>query len=286
VSHRGPLAIHASQTVDRAACQAHGIDPDELTTGALIGVVDLAEIVALDAGSFASQQERHLAGGFFAPPEPGEMLFGWRLAEAHALPQPVVYRGRMGLFNVPDALLADALPVDGDLPRQHAAPEPFPEPVGDPRPFELRVIRAPSNKPHQPAYRVALYQRFVEPPPAQQRMEVGAPLQMRLVAELGGDRLKAIADQLLEALREDGYHATDLSARRRAPFYLSEEAGVRLGLLFLAVRPLAKLGRVERISLGLRGMTAEELYYWYSKCTNTPHAERGQKALRILLAEE
>ena len=67
---------------------------------------------------------------------------------------------------------------------------------------------------------------------------------------------------------------------------LSEKADVRLGLLFLAIKPITKMQRVEAISHGLRAMTNEEAYYWYSKCTTSPTADHAQKTLRVLLAGE
>jgi len=109
---------------------------------------------------------------------------------------------------------------------------------------------------------------------------------MQRVVKVGGGVLRAVADHILEALRRCGYKATDLSASRRAPFLLNEETGVRLGLLFLAIKPISKMSRVEAISDGVRAMTSEEAYYWYSKCTTGPTAERAQKALRVLLAGE
>ncbi len=54
---------------------------------------------------------------------------------------------------------------------------------------------------------------------------------------MGGSVLRAVSDQVLDALKRSGYRATDLGASRREPFALSEEAGVRLGLLFLAIKP-------------------------------------------------
>jgi hypothetical protein len=104
--------------------------------------------------------------------------------------------------------------------------------------------------------------------------------------ELGGSLLKAVADQVLDSLRQNEYKVTDLSLSRREPFVLSEESGVRLGLLFMAVRPITKMTRVEAISAGIRAMTSEELYYWFSKCTSVASAERAQKSLRLLLADE
>jgi hypothetical protein len=109
---------------------------------------------------------------------------------------------------------------------------------------------------------------------------------MQKLVEVGGSALRAVSDQVLDALKRSGYRVTDLSANRREPFALSEEAGVRLGLLFLAIKPITKMTRVEAISHGLRAMTSEEAYYWYSKCTTGPTADRAQKALRVLLAEE
>ena len=132
---------------------------------------------------------------------------------------------------------------------------------------------------------MALYQRLVVPPTAQRSLDAVAPVHLNIVSELEGNLLKAIADHVLEALRQNGYQATDLSANRREPFTLKEETGVRLGLLFMAVRPITKMTRVEAISMGIRAMTSEELYYWYSKCTSGATAERAQKALRILLAD-
>ena len=97
VKYRGPLAIHASQTVEREACLAHGLDPDQVTTGAVIGVVELAAIDELDAASYAARQAEHLADS----PWEGGPLYGWRLANPRPLAEPMPLRGRMGLFEAP-----------------------------------------------------------------------------------------------------------------------------------------------------------------------------------------
>ena len=293
VSHRGPLAIHAAQAVEEAACQAHGLAPGGLTSGALVGVVDLVEIIPLDEAAFQQQAGAHRAQGFFAPPPGGVVLYGWRLENPRPLPHPIPYRGRMGLFSVPDALLDEGRGSAGGEPA--AAAEPALAADWDARqPFELRVVpetHQAQETPGRAAYRLALYQRIVEPPPAQGRLTTAAPIEMRLVVELGGAALKAVSDQVLEALRGNGYAATELSPGRRQPFLLAEESGVRLGLLFLAARPVSRLERIEAISAGIRAMTAEELYYWFSKCAapgsgRAPACERAQKALRILLSSE
>lgn len=153
-------------------------------------------------------------------------------------------------------------------------------------PFELRVIPEADRDTGHFSYRLALYQRTPEPPTAQPTLDGQMLPNMERVVEIWGRGLKAVTDQILEALRDNGHRHTDLHAGRREPFLLNEESGVRLALVFLAVKPLTKMERVEAISQGIRAMTTEERYYWYSKCTIGPAAERAQKALRVLLAEE
>jgi hypothetical protein len=283
VNYRGPLAIHASQIVNEEACRAHGIRPEQLTTGAIIGVVELVGIELLDDTGFAKRKNEHLAEGLFKPP-----LYAWRLTNAKILPSPIPYHGRMGLFSIPDELVEQdtlAEPQIGEISPNLDAITSMVD--WDARfSFELRLIPEPANSTAQAAYRLALYQRIVEPPSAQYSLAATTPARMRMLVELGGSLLKAVSDQVLDTLRQNEYKITDLSLSRREPFILSEESGVRLGLLFMAVRPITKMARVEAISAGIRAMTSEELYYWFSKCTSTASAERAQKALRLLLADE
>lgn len=319
VKYRGLLAIHASQTVEREVCLAHCLDPDQLTTGAVIGVVELAAIDELDAISYAARQPEHLAhepfparvGAGLAPAQGGQpqgsapTLYGWRLANPRPLAEPMPLRGRMGLF---EAQLSSDSTSQGDASRSRPPSQSLPpqaetqstqadlakvvapfgrhrkEPMGT-KPFELRVLAVSTTDPGEPAYRLALYQRSVEPPPDQKGLYEPEPPASRRVAELGGSTLRAVADHVMESLRTNGYKPTELGAGRREPFSLTEESGVRLGLLFLAIRPITKVERIEVIAQGIRAMTSEEGYYWYSKCTGSPTAERAQRALRVLLAE-
>lgn len=282
--HRGSLAIYASQTVEKEACRAHGLDPDQLTTGAVIGLVDLVGVVELDQAAYTARESQHLSGRHFQGP-----MFGWELANPRPLATPAPTRGRLLLFDVD-------LPDPGIAPDQAAVqPEAQSNPHttinsdarwGNTLPFELRLVPEADPKTSQPSYRLGVYQRKLEPPSVQQSLYRQPPEQMVRVVELSGVALRSVADQVLEALRENGYKVTDLNTNRREPFALQEEWGVRLGLLFMAVKPVRKVNRIEIISAGLRQMTSEELYYWYSKCTSRAIGERAQKALRMLLAEE
>lgn len=292
VKYRGPLAIHASQTVEREACLAHDLDPDQVTTGAVIGVVDLVKIIELDAASYASQRAEHLAGG----PWDSGPLYGWRLANPRPLPEPVPMRGRMGVFEASIALglkspVETQSPLAADSAREssgllYGAARAMDRSQAA-RTFELRVLPIfAAAGPGEPPYRLALYQRSVELPPEQKGLYEPEPPTTHKIAELGGTTLRAVADHVMESLRANGYKPTELAASRREPFSLAEETGVRLGLLFLAVRLITKTDRIEVIAQGIRAMTSEEMYYWYSKCTGSPAAERAQKALRVLLAAE
>ena len=56
--------------------------------------------------------------------------------------------------------------------------------------------------------------------------------------------MRAIVDQVLATIKQAGYRPTDLARNRKVPFALSEELGVRLGLLMLAAKPLRKTSRM------------------------------------------
>jgi hypothetical protein len=271
-NHRGPLAIHASKTVERDACREHNLNPDDLDTGGVVGIVGLVDVIPLTETDYEIHRGEHLAGRSFQ-----ESMFGWILRDPQRLPQIAPVRGRMSLFNVDLEAAAQA------PPRPQPAVYPADADSGDPdRPFTLYVQpRAGAST----SYALTLVQRIVEPdldPFADRQPQAG----MTTIVTLNGDNLRAVADHVIEGLRQGGYKATDLSPERTRPFYLPEAVGVRLGLVLMAVKPLSKLKRVEAISYGIRQMPLEEAYYWYSKCTAADVAERAQKALRVLLAAE
>jgi hypothetical protein len=95
-SHRGPLLIHASLTVDSAALEDPRIlalPPHELILGHLLGVVTVLDCVRESRSRWA---------------EPG----AWKLLLANPRPllRPVPYRGQLALFEVNHALLRALLP--------------------------------------------------------------------------------------------------------------------------------------------------------------------------------
>ncbi len=106
------------------------------------------------------------------------------------------------------------------------------------------------------------------------------------VVKIWGSPFQSVLDVILETLKKNGYRTSDLRRTRQMPLSLDEISGVKLGLLFLALKPLRKPTRMEAVSRELKSMTPEEMYYWFAKLTRTECARRAGRALRILLSEE
>ena len=277
VRYRGPLAIHASQVIEKEACGRFEIDPNNLTVGAVIGVVELADILEVNEDDYNGRVVEHLNHRRYK-----EGLFGWQFESPKELAEPQMFKGRQGVFDIPDDLLKGHNKTERKKPSLYNI-----DGLWNPeKPFLLSVITEKREKNTKIPYRLALYQPVVKFQTKQKKHYSNKPPKMVKVVELGNQTLQAVADHVLDALRENDYKPTHLSPNRREPFALSEDSGVRLGLLFLTIKPISKMDRIEAISHGLRAMTSEELYYWYSKCTTRPAAERAQKALRVLLAAE
>lgn len=149
--------------------------------------------------------------------------------------------------------------------------------------FELRVIHPTyrqAGKPREDEYGLALYQQ-----PVRSRGRTAQSEAPRLVVRIWGTPFRATVDRTLATMRQAGYRASDLSKTRTASFLLDEEAGVRLGLLFIAAKPLRKSSRIDAISGAIWAMGPEEAYYWFSKCADGATGRRARRALRLLLAE-
>jgi hypothetical protein len=107
--YRGPLAIHASKTIEREACLRYGLDPGQLATGGVVGVVELIEVIPLAKVEYERRRAEHLTA------RPFEMgLYGWILRNPQPLPEIVPIPGRMRLFNVEFSLgQTDVAKADG-----------------------------------------------------------------------------------------------------------------------------------------------------------------------------
>ena len=227
--YRGPIALHAGGARRVRRIRQLGFVPEALTYGAVIGTATLAHVVPLDPDAWDATRAQHLHDG----PFPGGEAYGWQFTDARRLARPVPARGRRGLFDLDDALLDGHAYVD-EAPRAGVhEPAYDADHLDEARPFALFTIADGD------AYRVALYQharqRDAEQPALGDALAVPNAL---WGIELGGDALRAVSDRLLAALRTNGYRPSDLSRRPKTPFYLDEVTGLRLALVFLAVKPL------------------------------------------------
>lgn len=110
---------------------------------------------------------------------------------------------------------------------------------------------------------------------------VGRPKRQR-VGVLAGRPLAVAENDLQHLLGRAGVQELERSGRLE----LAEPLGARLGVLFLALRPLRRVERMVRLVEGVRQLADEEAYYWYAQCTAPGRAAKGRRALRILLAGE
>lgn len=64
---------------------------------------------------------------------------------------------------------------------------------------------------------------------------------------------------------------------------LSEGAGIRLTIAFLAMKRLQIYEKLTTVADSIARMSLEECYYWHAKC-RSPSNSNGVKALRVLLS--
>lgn len=102
------------------------------------------------------------------------------------------------------------------------------------------------------------------------------------VRGLSGARLRSLIQLLDVTLREADVDASEITSTGNATTLLHEEAGVRLTLGFVGVKPLQRVDRMRALARGIAQMSLEECYYWHAKC-RSPNTPNGEKALRILL---
>jgi hypothetical protein len=81
--YRGPLAIHAGNKIDPEICRRLGLDARKVKTGAILGTVELVDVVRDSDSRWAMKNHFH-----------------WVLADPKPLNEPLPHRGQMGLHRV------------------------------------------------------------------------------------------------------------------------------------------------------------------------------------------
>jgi hypothetical protein len=101
------------------------------------------------------------------------------------------------------------------------------------------------------------------------------------IATLSNSRQQAVHRLIRDILGDSGID-TDFVTRGKGSVVLSEGAGIRLSIAFLALKRLQKYDKLIAATDGISRMSLEECYYWHAKC-RTPSTPNGVKALRTLL---
>ncbi len=104
------------------------------------------------------------------------------------------------------------------------------------------------------------------------------------IRRLQGARLRSLLQLIDEVLRENNKNASNITGTGDSILLLREEAGIRLSLGFIGIKPLQRVDRMRSLSRGVARMSLEECYYWHAKC-RSPKSPSGAKALRTLLTD-
>lgn len=102
------------------------------------------------------------------------------------------------------------------------------------------------------------------------------------VGQLEGPRFQAILSVVRQSLAAVNVDPSALATTQGGDLLLPEDAGIRLALAFVGVKPLQRYDRMRAMARGVERMSIEECYYWHALC-RSPSTPSGAKALRTLL---
>jgi len=103
------------------------------------------------------------------------------------------------------------------------------------------------------------------------------------IATLSNSRQQTV-HRLVRNVLDDCGIDVDFVTRGEGSVVLSEGAGIRLTIAFLAMKRLQKYEKLTTVADSIARMSLEECYYWHAKC-RSPSNPNGVKALRVLLAD-
>jgi len=101
------------------------------------------------------------------------------------------------------------------------------------------------------------------------------------IATLSDSRQQAV-HRLVRIVLDDSEVDVDFVTRGEGSVILSEGAGIRLTIAFLAMKRLQKYEKLTTVADSIARMSLEECYYWHAKC-RSPSNSNGVKALRVLI---
>ncbi|MBL8783337.1 MAG: hypothetical protein JNJ59_00435 [Deltaproteobacteria bacterium] len=107
----------------------------------------------------------------------------------------------------------------------------------------------------------------------------------RRVAGLSGKNLEQVEYSVLKDLRASKIDPTRLGRGERGAWRLSEDAALRLGLLFRVLAPMRRRDSIGLCLAGIAGMAREEAAYWLGMAMHRKNPRRVLSALRMLLVD-
>lgn len=106
-TYRGPLAIHAAKRWtrdEREFAEMMGL-PTELPLGAIVAVGNLRSCLRTEAVFVSLSMQEESWGNY------SDGRFAWVFDDIRALPEPVLFKGAQGFFDVPDELFTSPVPL-------------------------------------------------------------------------------------------------------------------------------------------------------------------------------
>ena len=92
--YRGPLLIHAGMRINSGFARELGLNPEELTTSAFVGVAVLSDVRPYTREDSKLLKKKRAGGGWYPH------LFSWVLTKPRRISPPIKAKGRLGLFGV------------------------------------------------------------------------------------------------------------------------------------------------------------------------------------------
>lgn len=111
--HRGPILIHAGRRFPETARSLCTIEPfhsallragikgpAELPLGVILGTITLDDCLPTDQVTYQNPDQVEAQFGDFRPGR-----WAWQVSNPTPLPNPIVYQGVLGIFDVPDNII-------------------------------------------------------------------------------------------------------------------------------------------------------------------------------------
>jgi len=109
-SHRGLLAIRATTRVLPTLAQQYGLDPDTLAVGAVVGTVELVEVIPMTLENWKTLGDKHMS---LLPFPAKQYSIGWVLKNPRPFITPIPCKALRGMFTLPDEVVKQVLAAGG-----------------------------------------------------------------------------------------------------------------------------------------------------------------------------